>query len=220
MRHSFVFVIFFLVSFSVSYSDEPQKKENSGTWLYPTPPVSAASVKDSQNEFRFTIKNSNVRDEPSKEGRIQYTLPRGTKVQVFETKNGWSKISVEDKEGVGYIFADLLSKDKPPESRRVKTKTEQERITGDLKLICDTLQTKGFISDYRLEFVPPPTSKHCLALTLTSVYGQSGFSRRSDLLDTITTFIRAKTNMPIRYYNHHDEVIAGVATGSTMVVYN
>lgn len=69
--------------------------------------------KDYLSTTKYPWSNLNLRKEPSTQADILTVIPKGSRIEVLENNNGWSKIVYKDK--VGYVFDTFLSNDgRPP----------------------------------------------------------------------------------------------------------
>ena len=72
---------------------EPSALSTPSTLGSISPPPSSVLAPVSSTEHFVTADNLNVRDQPG--GKVISKLKRGEKVQVFETRNEWARISID-----------------------------------------------------------------------------------------------------------------------------
>lgn len=72
---------------------QPSTLSTPGTLGLVSPTSSSAPAPVSATEHFVSADNLNVRDQPS--GKVVSKLKRGEKVQVFETRNEWARISID-----------------------------------------------------------------------------------------------------------------------------
>jgi hypothetical protein len=91
-------LILFAVLWAIGKKDTPPAPVQSGALSTPntlgsiSPTLSSAPAPVSATEHFVSADNLNVRDQPS--GKVVSKLRRGEKVQVFEMRNEWARISV------------------------------------------------------------------------------------------------------------------------------
>ncbi|WP_416769724.1 SH3 domain-containing protein [Pseudomonas sp. RHF3.3-3] len=89
-------LILFAVLWATGKKDTPpaQRQPSAPSVLASVSPISpSAPVPALINEQFVSADNLNVRDQPS--GKVISKLKRGEKVQVFETRNEWARISID-----------------------------------------------------------------------------------------------------------------------------
>ena len=108
----------------------------------------AKQVADEEEEKSQTTKtmyaNSatvNVRKEASKDSEIVEQIKINTEVTVLSEENGWSKVSVNSKEG--YIASNLLSSSKTQETVTSRGSTTTRKKTEEIKTETTTTVSSG-----------------------------------------------------------------------------
>ena len=108
----------------------------------------AKQVADEEEEQSQTTKtmyaNSatvNVRKEASKDSEIVEQIKINTEVTVLSEENGWSKVSVNSKEG--YIASNLLSSSKTQETVTSRGSTTTRKKTEEIKTETTTTVSSG-----------------------------------------------------------------------------
>ena len=108
----------------------------------------AKQVADEEEEKSQTTKTMyanaatvNVRKEASKDSEIVEQIKINTEVTVLSEENGWSKVSVNSKEG--YIASNLLSSSKTQETVTSRGSTTTRKKTEEIKTETTTTVSSG-----------------------------------------------------------------------------
>lgn len=98
---------------------DPVKEEPEVAETPAEPVETETGVKETEIEpvDMYTTEAVNARTGQGVSFEVRYTLPRGTKVQVLESKDGWSRILHEEE--ISYIAEEFLSLSIPVERKRI-----------------------------------------------------------------------------------------------------
>lgn len=98
-----------------------EKESSNANSDHPTSALDESSNTNEQKTITIQFDNTQLRNGPSTEHDIIYFADKGTKYEVISEKDNWYKIASSDF--TGYVFKQLVNKDKTAPSAGIKNKT-------------------------------------------------------------------------------------------------
>lgn len=63
-----------------------------------------------QNAYKYTLANTNLREEKSTSSNVITVIPAGSKIQIIDAEEDWYEVIYNGQKG--YVYSDYLSKTK------------------------------------------------------------------------------------------------------------